>query len=81
MKKSIIIFLSVLAISLTFSGCGESEGSVTGNGLGGSGLNGGSSTSADVVAVVDNGNPEETVAKLPFNLSAAVGTPPGIPEE
>ena len=29
MKKSIIIFLSVLAMSLTFSGCGESEGSVS----------------------------------------------------
>lgn len=28
MKKSIIIFLSVLAMTLTFSGCGESEGSV-----------------------------------------------------
>ena len=81
MKKSIIIFLSVLAISLAFSGCGESEGSVTGNGLSNSSLNGGSSTGADVVAVVDNGNPEETVAKLPFNLSAAVGTPPSIPEE
>jgi ABC-type phosphate/phosphonate transport system substrate-binding protein len=29
MKKSIIIFLSVLAVSITFSGCGESEGSAS----------------------------------------------------
>ena len=31
MKKSIIIFLSVLAVSITFSGCGESEGSASSN--------------------------------------------------
>ena len=29
MKKSLIIFLGVLAISLTLTGCGESEGSVS----------------------------------------------------
>ena len=31
MKKSIIIILSVLAITFTFSGCGGSEGSISGN--------------------------------------------------
>lgn len=85
MKKSIIILLSVLAIAFTFSGCGESEGSVS------AASNVDSTSAASTVADVDlgtveavvvvdnNNNPEDTVAQLPFNLSAAVGTPPSIP--
>ena len=76
MKKSIIIFLSVLAVSLTFSGCG-SEGSA-------SAVNGGStvevgSPEQDVVtAVASNGDTSVTKVKTPYNLSSALGTPPSI---
>lgn len=77
MKNLVIIFLSVLAITLTFSGCGESEGSV-------SAVNGGSTVEVDdpsqdvVTPLAAAGNTSATVAKTPYNLSAALGTPPSI---
>ena len=76
MKKSIIIFLSVLAISLTFSGCGESEGSVSSSNNGGPGVDIGQE---DII--IDNGDVTDTVAKMPYVLSDELGTPPGIPAD
>ena len=76
MKKSIIIFLSALAI-LAFSGCGESEGSVSAMN-GGSTVEVGSSSENTIVAVATDGDTSVTVARTPYNLSAALGTPPSI---
>lgn len=81
MKKSIIILLSVLAMAFTFSGCGESEGSVSNVSNVSSDI--GSDISIDQdkeLVIVANGDTADTIAKTPYNLSLALGTPPGVPE-
>ena len=85
MKNLIIVFLSVLAITLTFSGCGESEGSSTSSVSSVANIDGGSvediGLEEAVIVVANNGTPEDTVARMPYNLSDALGVPPGIPAD
>ena len=78
MKNSIIIFLSVLAISLAFSGCGESEGSVSATNSGGSPVVVGDADEGAGTSLTDVGDTTVTVAKTPLGLSTALGTPPSI---
>ena len=79
MKKSTIIFLSVLAMSLTFSGCGESEGSVSSGVDNPSNVVSGSVDTITDPVVLGNGDTSDTVADTPYNLALALGTPPGVP--
>ena len=88
MKNSIIIFLSVLAITLTFSGCGGSEGSVSSastdvNVDGGSGNIAGPSGEVVDPTVGDTISSASSVSNttLPedFGLDPSLGTPPPLP--
>ena len=63
MKKSIIIFLSVLAVSITFSGCGESEGSTSSSSDNSNGV------SVSAVEAADGGTPGVVV--VPVNVATA----------
>ena len=81
MKKSMIIFLSVLAMTLTFSGCGGSEGSVT-NSIGSdTNTNNESNTASqgEDVIVIDNGDVSLTTITNEFGLNPSLGTPPPLP--
>ena len=69
MKKVALILVGLLAIML--AGCGEGSSSA---GAGAS----------DVIPVVveptvDEASAEVTTPRTPYNLSVAVGTPPGLP--
>ena len=79
MKKSIITSLSVLALAITFTGCGGS-GSVTGasDDLGALDDLGGAEQVV-VSPVVDQEVADVTTQNTPYNLSSKLGTPPGLP--
>ena len=77
MKKSIIIFLSVLAVSLTFSGCGSEGSSVA------QGSTSETATSTDTTSiVVDNtasAGVSEVLTKSKTSLEDIFGTVPANP--
>ena len=89
MKNSIIILLSVLAITLTFSGCGGSEGSVSSAPTDVNVVDGGSADTAG--AQGDNVDPtigdtissassvSNTTISEDFGLNPSLGTPPPLP--
>ncbi len=74
MKKLIITSLSVLALAMAFTGCGES-GSVSSASSDTSG-----NAAVVVSSTVDVTSAEATTPQTPFNLSDKLGTPPGLPE-
>ena len=79
MKKLIITFLSVLAMAFTFTGCGDSAGSITSSTPS---SNQGSTATVDQEneeLVVDNGDTTDTTITNEFGLNPSLGTPPPLP--
>jgi hypothetical protein len=72
MKKVALILAGLLVMML--AGCGEGSSS-----SGGSTAGNGDSTANVVDTTVDATEAEVTTPKTPYNLSAALGTPPGLP--
>ena len=75
MKNLIITSLSVLALAMAFTGCGDS-GSVTG--VTDDSVSGGNVV-VNPVTDVNTDSGAATTPKTPFNLSDKLGTPPGLP--
>jgi len=74
MRKWMISLLSVMALSLTFSGCGESGSATsTSNGLGDTSSVGGTEV------VIDNGDTTDTTITNEFGINPSLGTPPPLP--
>ena len=81
MKNLIITSLSVLALAMAFTGCGES-GSVASSTSaidGGSGTGNGSSPVEKGALVIDNGDTGVTTITNEFGLNPTLGTPPPLP--
>lgn len=74
MRNLIITLLSVLALSITFTGCGDSAGSVS---AGTESVSGTENAVEEVV--VDNGDVSETTITNEFGLNSTLGTPPPLP--
>ena len=70
MKNLIITSLSVLALAIAFTGCGDS-GSVSSND--------GSGGTAGSQLVIDNGDTTGTTITNEFGLNPSLGTPPPLP--
>lgn len=71
MKKVAFILAGLLAMML--AGCGEGSSSAVGSSTTDS------SVSEEVVTTVDVASADNTTPKTPYNLSSALGTPPGLP--
>lgn len=71
MKKLIITLISVLALSITFTGCGDSAGSISSNAN--------TPIAEDIVAGEADIEVAVTTPSTPYNLSSKLGTPPGLP--
>ena len=76
MKKLIITLLSVLAIAFTFTGCGDSAGSISSSIESTTEAINGTDTSG---VVIDNGDTTSTTITNEFGLNPSLGTPPPLP--
>lgn len=80
MRKWMISLLSVLALAFMFSGCSDDSGSVSSISSIVDEIDSEKIDDEAVDVAIDNGNVDATIAEMPFALSAALGTPPGIPQ-
>lgn len=95
MKKLTISLLSILAVATMLTGCGESDGSISGSSSdkssASSSSNSGSSEESSTSSssnsgngssvVVDNGNVKQTTITNEFGLSSSLGVPPALPAD
>lgn len=84
MKKFTISLLSILAVAFMLTGCGETDGSISGSSdkESTSGVsNNGNDGKVDDTYTANNGNVGKTTVTNEFGLNSSLGVPPALPAE
>lgn len=80
MKNLVITSLSVLALALTFTGCGGDSGSVaSSDALSTVAVNSETTVNSDSTSVVNDGTTTNTTITNEYGLNSELGTPTPLP--